>query len=144
MRDLELHALAADDRKVLAPVKLKRLAGSESQRDKGAAPCRLFRALPICFPLSRKGCNTVVGTGEAKSDKIGMHLLQRLPFFASLLCIRLQPARQLLGKRVKLARPFRCRELGLDRIGLQILLDGIARQTRAPLDLPDRQTLSQA
>jgi len=42
MRDLELHALAADDRKVLAPVKLKRLAGSESQRDKGAAPCRLF------------------------------------------------------------------------------------------------------
>jgi len=73
-----------------------------------------------------------------------MHLLQRLPFFASLLGIGRKPARQLLGKRIKLARPFRRRELRFNRIGLQILLDGVARQPSAALDLPDRRALTQA
>lgn len=42
MGDLELHPLATDYRKVLAPVELERLAGAESQGDEGAAPRRLF------------------------------------------------------------------------------------------------------
>jgi hypothetical protein len=99
--------------------------------------------LTFCPPLPRKGGHPAVGAGETKHYKIGMHLLQRLPFFACLPGIALQPARQLLRKRVKLTRPFRCRELGLDRIGLQILLDRVARQSGAALDLTDRQTLTQ-
>ena len=78
----------------------------------------------------------------AKCDEIGMHLLQRVPIFASLLRIGLKPACQRLGKWIKLARPFRRRKLGLDHISLQILLDGIARHSGAALDLPDRQTLT--
>jgi hypothetical protein len=144
MGDLELDALATNDRKVLAPVELERLTGAESERNECAAPRGLLLALPIGFPPSREGRHTVVGTGEAKRHQIGMHLLQRLPLLAWLAGIGLQPARKLLGKRIKLARPFRRRELGLDRIGLQILLDGVARQPGAALDLSDRQTLTQA
>lgn len=144
MADLELYALAADNRKILAPVELERLPGAESQGDEGAAPRCLFVALTIGAPLPCKGRHTVVGTSKAKSDEIGMHLLQRVPIFASLLRIGLEPARQRLGKWIKLARPFRRRELWLDHISLQILLDGIARHTGAALNLPDRQTLTQA
>jgi hypothetical protein len=50
--------------------------------------------------------------------------------FARLSGFGLQPARQLLGKGIKLARPFRRRELWLD--------------PSAALDLSDRQTLTQA
>jgi len=45
---LQLGALAAQDRKVLAPVKLDRLTWAERQRHKGPAPRRLLFALPIC------------------------------------------------------------------------------------------------
>jgi hypothetical protein len=71
MGNLELYALAADNRKIIAPVELERLPGAEGQRNKGAAPRRVFLALSICFPLSRKGRHTVVGACKAKGDEIG-------------------------------------------------------------------------
>jgi len=54
MGDLELYACPANNRKILAPVELERLAWCEHQRHEGAAPCRLFLALPICFPNRRE------------------------------------------------------------------------------------------
>jgi hypothetical protein len=50
-----------------------------------------------------------------------MHLLQRLPIFASLLHIGLEPACQRLGERIKLARPFRRRKLRLNGVLCQML-----------------------
>jgi hypothetical protein len=47
MGDLQLHAIAADNRIVLAPIKLERLAGAEGERNKGAAPRGLLLALPL-------------------------------------------------------------------------------------------------
>lgn len=135
---LELHAVVADHREVFAPVELECLAGAESQRNEGATPRSLLLSVPIGPPLSRKGSNTVVGPVETKCHQIGMHLLQRLTLFAGLPGIGLQPARQLLGKGIKLARPLGRREMRLDRIGGQMFGHGIARQARATGNLPDR------
>ena len=143
MGDLKLRALSADNCEVLAPVELERFAGAESQRDEGAAPRRLLLALSVSPPIPGKSRNPVVGTGKPERHQIGVHLLQRLPLFAWLPGIGLQPARQLLGKRVKLARPFRRRELRLHRVRSKMLRHRIARQSRAPRDLADRQLLSQ-
>lgn len=86
MADLKLYALAADYRKVLAPVELECLPGAEGQRNKGAPPRRVLLVLLICFPLSRKGRHTVVGAGKAKSDEtacIFFSVCRSLrPFFA--------------------------------------------------------------
>jgi len=141
MCNLQLRALTAENREVLAPVELEGLPGAESQRNKGAAASCLLVALTICPPLSRKGRHPVVGTGEAKHHEIGMHLLQRLPVLARLPGIRLEPARKLLGKGIKLARPIWRREVWLDRIVIQILLDRVPRHPSASRDLPDRQAL---
>ena len=45
MRHLQLRALAAQNSKVLAPVKLEGIAGVKMQRNKGPAPRRLLFAL---------------------------------------------------------------------------------------------------
>jgi Transposase zinc-binding domain len=55
---------------------------------------------------------------------------------------RRQPTRQLLGKRVQLARPCRNLKHRLHRTAAQILADRVARQTRPPLDLADRHPLT--
>ena len=49
----------------------------------------------------------------------------------------------ILGSPKTVARPFRRREPGLYRVGLQMLLDGVARHASVALDLPDRQALPQ-
>jgi hypothetical protein len=104
MRHLKLGALVGQMPVVFAPVELKRLAGLKRQRNEGAASCGLLLPLSVCPPVPRKRRNPVVGAGEAERDKIGMHLLQRPPLLARLAGLRLQPASQLLGKRIKLAR----------------------------------------
>jgi len=143
MRHLQLRALAAEKSPIFAPVELECLARSEGKRHEGAASRRLARALPIGPPVPGKGGDPVVGTGEAERHQIGVELLQRPPLLARLRGLRLQPARQLLGKGVKLARPFRRGELRLDRARLQILPDRVPRQPAAPRNLTDRQLLPQ-
>ena len=55
MGDLQLGALAADHRPVLAPVELERLARLEDQRHEGAAAGGLILlALPIRLPSRAK------------------------------------------------------------------------------------------
>ena len=75
MRHLQLGALAAQNRKILAPVKLKRLARLKHQRHKGSAPRRLQLLLSICPPHPGKGGNPAVGPGISQPHQIIMQLL---------------------------------------------------------------------
>ena len=119
LRSLKMHGMAqaVTDQKpvVFAPVELEGLSRLERQRNEGAAARRLLFPLAICAPLPRKGRNPAVGAGKAQLDQIGMHLFQRPPLLARLAGLRLQPAGQLLGERIKLARPIRRGKGRLDR-----------------------------
>ena len=90
------------------------------------------------------GVLSIADKGFVDRDKIGVQVCQRPALLARLRCLRLQPGCKLVGERIELARPFRHRELRLDRAGLQILLDGVAGEPGPPGDLPDRQLLSQS
>ena len=72
MGHLQLRALAAQNRKVLAPVELEGIAGVKMQRHKGPAPRCLLLALAIRLPPSRKSCHPGIGTGKAKHHQIGV------------------------------------------------------------------------
>lgn len=143
MCDLQLCALAAQHCIILAPVELECLSRTEKQRNEYAAPRGLLFTLPIRPPITRERSYPTVGAGEAESHQIGMKLLQRPALLARLPSFGLQPACQLVRKRVKLARSFRYRERRLDRASIQILRDGIARQSSSPTDLADRLLLTQ-
>ena len=82
MRHLQLGALAAQHGKILAPIKLKRLAGAKDQRNEGSAPCGLAFLLPLCPPVARKRRNPAIGTREAQYHQIRMQLLCRPPLLA--------------------------------------------------------------
>ena len=102
MRHLKLCALAAHNGIVLAPVELECLARAERQRNEGPAARGLLLALSL--PATpRKSRHPAIGAGEAERHQIGVQLLQRSPLLARLPGLGLQPARQLLGKRIKLA-----------------------------------------
>ena len=135
MGDLQLGALSAEDRIILAPVELERLACAKGQGDEGAAPRRLLLPLAIGAPGSGKGGDPIVGPREAESDQIGMELLQRPALLARFACFRLQSGAQLLGEGIELAWPCGRRELRLHRARIQILLDGVPRQAGPPRDL---------
>lgn len=141
MRHLQLRALAAQNRKVFAPVKLEGFARIKMQRHKGPAPRRLLFTLPICPPRSRKSRHPGIGPGEAKRHEIGVQLLHCAPLFTRLSGFGLQPTRQLLGKGIKLARPFRRREFWLDGVRRQMFGHCIPRHACQPRDLADRQLL---
>jgi len=104
MCDLQLRALAAQHRIILAPVKLECLTRTEGQWNEYAAPRGLLFTLPIRPPIARKSRDPTVGAGKAEGHQIGMKLLQRPALLARLPGLSLQPARQLVRKRVKLAR----------------------------------------
>ena len=70
--DLQLGALAAQNRKILAPIELERLSRTKGQRHKGAAPCCLLLTMPIGPPVAGKCRNPIIGAGEAKHYQIGM------------------------------------------------------------------------
>lgn len=59
MRHPQLHALATQNRKVLAPVELEGIAGIKIQRHESPARRRLLVALPIRPPPSGKGGNPI-------------------------------------------------------------------------------------
>jgi hypothetical protein len=136
--NLQLGALTTQDRKILAPVKLECLTRTKRQGHKGAAAYRLLLSLPIVAPVTRKIRDPAVRSGKSENYQIGMQLLQRAPLLARLAGLRLQPSGQLVGERIELALPLRCRELRLDRARIQIFCNRIARQTSASRNLTDR------
>jgi hypothetical protein len=128
MRHLQLGALIADDRPVLRPVELERFARLERQRHEGPAPVVCISRCRSAFHSRAKAATPIIGTLIAEAHQIGMQLLHRPLLLAGLLGFRLQPGRQPVGKRIKLARPLRNLELRLDAIGTQIFADGVPRQ----------------
>jgi hypothetical protein len=114
VRHLQLGALTADDRPVLAPVELEGLAWLEHQRHEGAAPAGLLLPLPIAFQ-ARKGRDPVVGAVIAQLTRSACICLT-VRFCLRDLPPRSAASRQLLGKRVQLARPVGNLELRLDRV----------------------------
>jgi len=144
MGDLQLCALTAQNGKILAPVELECLARAKRQWHKGAASRRLLLSLPIDPPVTRKSRDPAIGPVKPEHHQIGMQLLQCSPMLARLGHLRLQPAGKLLGERIKFALPIRRRELRLDCVRVQILLDGVARHSRPPRNLAERQLLSQS
>ena len=79
MGNLKLGALAAEERKIIAPVKLKRLPRAESQGNESTAARRLLLSLPIRPPVTREGRDPAVGPGDAQRHQVAMQLLQRSP-----------------------------------------------------------------
>ena len=80
---------------------------------------------------------------SAQGDEIDVHLLDGASLLARAASLDPQPTRQLLGKRVQLARPISNLEPRLYRPAAQILADRIARQPSASLYLPDRHPLTE-
>lgn len=114
-----------------------------AKRNEYAAARRLLLTLPISPPITSECGDPTIGAGKAENHQIGMKLLQCSALLARLSGLGLQPGREFVGKRIKLARSFRYRERRLYRTRAQILRDRVARQTGAPADLADRLLLSQ-
>ena len=114
MRHLQLGPLATQHRKILAPVKLKRLARLKDQRHESSTPRRLLFALPIRAPNPCKGRNSPIRPGVAQIHQVIVQLLGCSPLLARLAPLGLQPARQLGRKRIKFAGPLRNAELRLN------------------------------
>jgi len=143
VRHLQLGALAGDDSPVLAPVELECLARAEGQRHEGAASGGLLHFVAVCIPLACKGRHAVVRPLVAQRCQIGVHLLERAALLAGLGGLALEPAAELLGKGVELARADALRVAGRRLALAKVLADGVARQARAPGYLSNGQLLSQ-
>lgn len=141
MCGLQLGLLAGDHGPVLAPVELERLARLEYQWDESSAPNSLGVALAVRLPGPRESRDAIVGTIVSQGHEIGVHLLDRASLLARLAGLDPQPGRELLGKRVQLARAIGNLELRLHRIRPQVLADRVARQSRASFNLTDRDVL---
>ena len=107
VRHLQLDALAAEDRPVLAPVELERFAGLKSQGDKCSPPAGLLFALTVRFPVADEGGHAAIGVVKSHRDQIRMQLFGRPLLLAGFGRLNLQPAQQLVGEGVQLARPVR-------------------------------------
>ena len=139
---LQFGPLAADDRPVLRPVELKRLARPERQRNEGAATAGLLLSLPGGLPLTGERRHAIVGALIAEGDQIGMQLPDRPLLLAGLARLLSQYVRQLVGVRIKLTCAVRDVETGFNAVGAQILADRVPRQAGAPRYLPDREMLT--
>ena len=133
MRHLQFGALAAQHRKIFAPVILECLARLKDQRHKGSSPRRLLFALPIRPPYAGKGSNPAVGPGVAQRHQVIMQLLRGPPLLARLPGLGLQPARQFCRKGIKFARSLGNLELSLNRPRPQILANASAIGLEPPL-----------
>ena len=127
MRDLQPDPLAADIGPVLAPIELERFAGLEHQRHIAAAPCRLFRSMPILTPSPGKNRHTLIRPVATQLHQICAHLRRGTPLFARLARLDQKPRGQPIRIWVQLARPFWRLELRLYNTFAQILLDGVPR-----------------
>ena len=140
--DRDLLALRAH-RAVFVQVELECLPRHKRQQGKVFTRAGLLLILPLCLPRSRKSGNPAIGTIKSQHHQIGVQLLHRAPLFARLASLDPQPMRQLLVKRVQLAGTLGNPELRLHCSAAQILADRVPRQTCAPGNLPDRQSISQ-
>ena len=77
VRDLQLGPLAGNDRPVLRPVELERLAGQERQRHERPAATSLLLAMPRRLPLASEGGHTIVGAIVTEDGQVGVQLLDR-------------------------------------------------------------------
>ncbi len=123
--NLQLGAHAGDDRPVLAPVELERLARREGQGHEGTSSAQMLLTTIVLMPGPSKSRHTAVRTLVAEAHQIGMQLLDRPLLLAGTAHLPLQPERKPLGIRVQLARPFRHPELWFDRVRSQIFANGI-------------------
>ena len=143
VRHLQLDPFTAQHRPVFAPVKLEGLSRGKGQRHKCTAPARLCITLAFSFPGPHKGRYPAVGADVAQRNKVGVDLLRCAALLSRLARLHPEPRRQLLGKRVEVARPVGNLELRLHGARPQVLADRIARQSCPPLDLPDRHPLAE-
>ena len=140
--DLQLGPLAGDDRPILRPVELERLARQKRQRHEHAAAARLLFLLPSGLPVASEGRHAIVGAVVAEGGQIGVQLLGRPLLLARLPGLLPQHLRQLVGVRVQLARAVRDVELRLNGVRAQVFADRVPRQPRAPRYLSDREMIS--
>ena len=135
-RNLDLDKLERD---VAAREQLAiRFARIKRERHERPAPCCLKLPLQIGLPFPGEGGDTIVGAFIAQAHQLSMQLLQGSLLLARLLGFRLQPRRQAVCKRIKLARPLRHLELWLSAINPQIFADGVPGQASPATNLPDR------
>ena len=142
MRYLQLGLPATQHCPVLAPVELTRFARGKHQRYESTAPAGLCFALPLSLPGPDEGGHAAIRSVVAQHHQVGVHLLCCTALFARLTALGPQPTRKLLGKWVNLARPLGNLELGFNCSATQVLADRVARQSRVPLDLPDRYLIT--
>ena len=90
--------------------------GANTSGTKVPRPLVCCFALPLGLPGPHEGRHAAIRTVIAQHHKIGVHLLGRAPLLARLAGLDPQPTRQLLGKRVQLARPIGNLEPGLHRL----------------------------
>jgi hypothetical protein len=93
-------------------------------------PRRLLVALAARPPFARERRDTVVRAGDAGRNQIGMQLLEHAPPLAPP-CRPRSSANPPAPRRGDRACSG-CRELRLERAGLQVLPDRVARQAAAP------------
>jgi hypothetical protein len=143
VRDLQLHAFAGNDGPVLAPVELEGLAGRERQGHEAGAAGGLLGFVAARTPHPREGGYAAVGASKTQGHEVGVHLLDRAPLLARLRNLAAEPAGELVGERVELAWAEALGVPWFDHARGQVLLDGVARQARAPGNLADGQLLAQ-
>lgn len=74
---LPLHADIADDLKILAQVKLERLARGKGQKHEDATSGGLPQPFALLLSGADERRHAVAGTVTAKADEIGLHTLHR-------------------------------------------------------------------
>ena len=120
MGDLQLGPLAGNDRPILRPVELERLAGRERQRHEHAAAARLLLQLPSRLPFASESRHAIVGAVIAERRQISVQLLDRPLLLARLPRLLPQHMRQLVGVGIQLARPVGDVELRLLALRAQV------------------------
>src|SRR3954452_9384934 len=141
MGRLELEALAAHRRPVLAPVELERLAGLEGERHEQPTPDGPLHRLPSRLPAPDEGSDPSVGSTINEGHQVRVNPPHGPAPLASLARLNPQPFRELVGERVQAARTLGNPEPPLHGVRPQVLADRVPRQARPPLDLADRYAI---
>lgn len=141
VRNLQLHALAANHHSVFRPVELEGFARQEGQWNECAAAGGLLLPLPGALPISGERCHVIVRPLIAERHAIGAQLFDGLLLLARLAFFLAKHVRQLIGVGIELAWPIGDLELGLDPVGPQIPANRVPRQASAPRYLADRKMI---
>jgi hypothetical protein len=123
----------------MAPVELGRLPRRETQGDVGVAGGGGGLALPVLHVT----LDAVVGAGIALALEVFVQPPGGAPLGLGTLAVLLQPGLQLLPVRPKLGTGLLAALVGRFLFGLEVLLDGVARQVQVAGDVADRFLLDQ-